>query len=231
MKTPLLPLLLTVLLAACASNPPAPIVHQPMSVRPQTAAAIAPPSSGSIFNADSGARRLALFEDRRSTRVGDILTVLIDERISTSSKANTSTSRDGSIEMEGSVGANGIPLFPDKLEQIMGVNANSGVNQQQAGKGETSSSNAFSGTITVTVIETLPNGNLLVSGEKQLAINAETEFLRFSGVVNPDDIRAGNTISSLKVADARLEHRGAGAIARAQEPGWLARFFQSVAPF
>lgn len=226
----LLPLLLTVL-TGCASSPPPAIVHQPMSVRPQSETAVAAPTSGAIFNGNTGSRRLALFEDRRSTRVGDILTVVIDERISASSRANTSTSRDGSIEMGGSVDASGIPLFPDKLEQIMGVNANSGVNQEQSGQGQTSSSNSFSGTITVTVIETLPNGNLLVSGEKQLAINAETEFLRFSGVVNPDDIRAGNTVSSLKVADARLEHRGAGAIARAQEPGWLARFFQSVSPF
>lgn len=230
MKTTL-PLLASLLLAACGSNPPATIVQQPMSVRPNSEAAIAPASDGSIFNANAGAKRLALFEDRRSTRVGDILTVVIDEKISASSKANTSTSRDGSFDMGGSVGAGGIPLFSDKLEQLMSANASAGTKLDHDGEGSTSSSNAFSGTITVTVIETLPNGNLVISGEKQLAINAETEFLRFSGIVNPDDIHAGNNVSSLKVADARLEHRGAGAIARAQEPGWLSRFFQTMAPF
>lgn len=222
---------LLAVLAACGTNPPPSIVQQPMSVRPAPEAAPQAAEDGSIFNGSRNARRMALFQDRRSTRVGDIVTIVINEQISASSKANTSASRDGSLTADGSIGANGIPYFPDALERIMGVNASTGTTLEHKGEGATSSSNAFSGTITVTVIEALPNGNLVVSGEKQLAINAETEYLRFSGVINPDDIGAGNTVSSLKVADARLEHRGAGNIARAQEPGWLARFFQSIAPF
>lgn len=222
---------LILLLSGCANNPPPSIVQQPMSVRPAPLSNVDAPSDGSIFNANTNAKRMALFEDRRSTRIGDILTVVIDEKIATEAKADTTSSRNGSFTAKGSVDANGIPLFPNKLEQIMGVNASTSNVLANTGTGTTSSSNTFSGTITVTVVDVLPNGNLLVSGEKQIAINSDTEFLRFSGVVNPDDIRGGNNVSSLKVADARLEHRGAGAIARAQEPGWLHRFFQSIAPF
>lgn len=225
----LLALCSVLLVAACASNPPPTIVHQPMSVRPDPVEPTRQANAGAIINLDPAAKRLALFEDRRATRVGDILTVLIEEKVSATSKADTSASHEGSVTLKGALDP--IPLFPDKLEQIMAVDASVSNKQGHTGKGSTSSSNTFSGTITVTITEVLPNGNLLVSGEKQVAVNAETEYLRFSGVVNPDDVKAGNIISSLKVADARVEHRGAGSIARAQEPGWLGRFVQSILPF
>ena len=83
----------------------------------------------------------------------------------------------------------------------------------------------------MTVIEVLPNGNLVVSGEKQIGINTGSEFVRLSGVVNPTTILAGNVVSSIQVADARLEYRGTGSVDEAQTIGWLARVFQSVLPF
>jgi flagellar L-ring protein precursor FlgH len=89
----------------------------------------------------------------------------------------------------------------------------------------------FTGTITVTVIEVMPNGNLLVSGEKQVSIGAGTEYIRLSGIVNPYFINAANTISSASVADARIEYKESGVISEAQVFGWLARFFMSVLPF
>jgi flagellar L-ring protein precursor FlgH len=99
------------------------------------------------------------------------------------------------------------------------------------GKGETNAENTFTGNITVTVIEVLANGNLLVSGEKQIAIHNEHEFLRFSGVINPLDIKSGNQISSTKVADARIEQRANGVVGDAQDAGWLQKFFMSVAAY
>lgn len=98
------------------------------------------------------------------------------------------------------------------------------------GKGATGTDNEFNGTITVTVIEVLPNGNLLVSGEKQVGINQNVETLRFSGVVNPATVLPGNLVSSTQIADARLEVRGRGDIDRAQTTGWLTRFFLSFLP-
>jgi flagellar L-ring protein precursor FlgH len=81
------------------------------------------------------------------------------------------------------------------------------------------------------VIEVLPNGNLRVAGEKQIGIRQNSEVLRFSGVVDPERIQAGNVVSSTQVADARLDYRGGGYIEEAQIQGWLARFFNSWSPF
>mgnify|MGYP003332853604 CR=1 FL=1 len=86
-------------------------------------------------------------------------------------------------------------------------------------------------TITVTVIEVYPNGNLLVSGEKQIGLKEGEEFIRFSGVVNPMNITASNTVQSTQVADARIEYRGNGQVDSAQVMGWLAKFFLTFLPF
>jgi flagellar L-ring protein FlgH len=99
-----------------------------------------------------------------------------------------------------------------------------------SGKGASSADNNFTGTITVTVIEVLPNGNLVVSGEKQVAINQGNEFIRFSGVVNATQISGANTVQSTQVADARIEYRANGYIDEAQVMGWLARFFLTFMP-
>jgi flagellar L-ring protein precursor FlgH len=99
------------------------------------------------------------------------------------------------------------------------------------GGGTSGSDNTFTGTITLTVLEVLPNGNLVVSGEKQLGINQGSEFVRVSGVVNPINILPGNVVLSTLLADARLEYRGTGYIDEAQNMGWLARIFQVILPF
>jgi flagellar L-ring protein precursor FlgH len=100
-----------------------------------------------------------------------------------------------------------------------------------SGKGDTASDNTFTGTITVTVVEVLANGNMVVSGEKQIGINQNADTLRFSGVVYPATIQADNSVLSAQVADARLQVRGSGDIDRAQTTGWLSRFFLSWMPF
>jgi flagellar L-ring protein FlgH len=94
-----------------------------------------------------------------------------------------------------------------------------------------SASNTFTGTIGVTVSEVLPNGNLIVVGEKQVAMDKGIEFIRFSGMVNPDTIQPGNTVSSTLVADARVEYRTSSQIDRAEMNSMMSRFFQSLLPF
>ena len=111
----------------------------------------------------------------------------------------------------------------------MELSAKSGVSH--SGKGEAAANNVFNGTITVTVIDVMPNGNLLVSGEKQVSIGAGTEYIRLSGIVNPYFISTANSISSANVADARIEYKESGIISEAQVMGWLARFFLSALPF
>ena len=220
MKYRLLAVLAALSISACTTVPPT-NVHQPMTARPaprqETAAA-----SGSIYQA--GTSR-TLFEDRRARYVGDTMTILITETTSASTKSNTTANRSTSI----SASVPTISGLPGKSLQGLDLSANSANNL--AGKGDAAANNVFTGSITVTVIEVLPNGNLQVSGEKQVSIGAGTEFIRLSGIVNPYFISTANTISSTNVADARIEYKESGVISEAQIMGWLARFFMSVLPF
>ena len=99
------------------------------------------------------------------------------------------------------------------------------------GEGASSQSNRLQGDITVTVAQRLPNGNLLVRGQKWIAINQGKEYVRIQGIVRPIDIDPDNSISSLKVADARISYGGTGALADANRPGLLSRFFNMGLPF
>lgn len=220
MKSRLLLILLGIVISGCTTVPPT-NVHQPMTARPAPRTETLP-ASGSIYQA--GASR-TLFEDRRARYVGDTMTIAIAETTSASTKSNTNASRSTSIDAS-------VPLItglPGKSLQGMGLSATG--SNTLAGKGDAAANNVFTGTITVTVIEVLSNGNLLVSGEKQVSIGAGTEYIRLSGIVNPYFINAANTISSGNVADARIEYKESGVISEAQVMGWLARFFLSVLPF
>lgn len=209
-------------------------VHEPTTTRPAPAAASAASAAagGAIFQAAS---YRPLFEDRRARYVGDTLTVVLNEKISASQKSNTSVSRTGSVEVDVPKVTlpliDNVPTVKGYLKRLPGTEIDATSSNKMDGKGETASSNLFTGTITVTVVEVLPNGNLIVSGEKQIGTNREKETLRFSGVVNPATIVAGNTVSSTQVADARLDYRGEGAVDSAQVMGWLARFFLTFLPF
>jgi len=210
------------LLAACTTVPPT-NVHQPMTARPQPrpeqlAAALA--STGSIYQA--GASR-TLFEDRRARHVGDTITVTITENTSAATKSNNNIAKTGSINA--SIGPN-LNLPGKTLTELKANSSN-----VASGKGDAAANNVFTGTITVTVVEVLPNGNLLVSGEKQVATGHGQEHIRLSGIVNPYFVNASNTIASSQIADARIEYKESGAISEAQVIGWLARFFLTVMPF
>ena len=207
-------------LSACTTVPPT-NVHQPMTARPAPRGEN-PAPNGSIYQA--GVSR-TLFEDRRARYVGDTLTITITETTSASTASNTKASRSGSI----SASVPTVSGLPGKSLQGLELSASSDITHD--GKGDAAAKNAFTGSITVTVIEVLANGNLLVSGEKQVAIGAGTEYIRLSGVVNPYFINAANTISSTNVADARIEYKESGVISEAQVMGWLARFFLSTLPF
>ena len=205
--------------AACNTVPPT-NVHQPMSVRPTPRNEQL--ANGSIYQA--GVSR-SLFEDRRARYVGDTMTIVIAETTSASTKSSTNVSRNSSI----SASVPTVSGVPGKSLQGLALAAESA--NSLACKGDAAANNVFTGNITVTVVEVLPNGNLLVSGEKQVSIGHGTEYIRLSGVVNPYFISTANTISSANVADARIEYKESGAISEAQVMGWLARFFMTVLPF
>jgi len=201
-------------------------VREPTTARPEqplrVAAVERPATNGSIFASDSF---VPLFEDRRARRVGDTLVVVITENLSATRSSDTSSQRTGSNALA-------VPKvfgLPGKFVQGDTLTASS--DNKFEGKGATSSANTFTGTMTVTVVEVLPNGNLVVSGEKQVGVNRDSQTIRLSGVVNPAQIVSGNSINSTQIADARIDYRGKGAIDEAQTMGWLARFFLSVLPF
>ena len=219
--TKLLLVLTCMLLPACAVNQP-PIVHQPMTARPLPDTSGRPQPAGSIFQQ---ANFRPLFEDRRARFVGDTLTILISEKTAANKKSGASAERKSDV----SVAVPIVKGVPGKSFQGMELDASSASTFD--GKGQAAASNDFTGTLTATVIEVLPNGNLLVSGEKQIAMSQGSEFIRFSGVVNPVTVSTTNTVVSTQVADARIEYRANGYIDEAQTMGWLARFFNNVLPY
>ena len=218
---------LAMLISGCAAPPT--VTHQPNTLRPyQPSLAVTQPNGGilqAVNLATGGVRYTPLFEDRRARNIGDTIIVTLNEKTNASKSSGSNIDRSGNIDFS-VPSLLGVPLKLLTKHATMEAKANNSFE----GSGESSSKNDFKGTITVTVIEALPNGNLVVSGEKQIGINQGHEYIRLSGVVNPVHI-LGNTISSTQIADARIEYRGTGYIDEAQTMGWLSRFFLTVSPF
>ena len=212
-----LPLFLT----ACVTTTPPTSVQQPMTARPEPRN-YAAPANGAIYNVASAR---PLFEDRRARFVGDLITINIAEKTSASKNSENKTTRSESI-------AASIPTVVGlPIKTLQGTSLSASESNNFAGKGQNTSANDFTSSLTVTVIEVLPNGNLLVSGEKQIGLKEGEEFIRFSGVVNPNTITTANTVQSTQVADARIEYKANGFIDSSQVMGWLSRFFLTFLPF
>mgnify|MGYP000896984884 FL=1 len=210
------------LLAGCQTlnAPPKVDVAEPTHALP-----VAQPApmvnNGAIFQA---AQYRPLFEDHRARLVGDTLTVQIVEKVSATQKSTSSIDKSGEL----SAGITALPLF--KSNSFARANAAGSSSNTFSGKGSTENSNDFSGTITATVTGVLPNGHLLIAGEKQIGVNHNVDVLRFSGQVDPRAIQPGNSVASAQIANVRIEHRGRGAQAEANGIGWLSRFFLNVLP-
>lgn len=214
-------MLLPALLAGCATTVPPTSVHQPMTARPESRN-YAPPANGAIYNVASAR---PLFEDRRARFVGDTITINIAEKTTASKNSENKTTRSASVTASVPTVV-GLPI-----KTLQGTSLSASDSNNFGGKGQNTSTNDFTSSLTVTVIEVLPNGNLLVSGEKQIGLKEGEEFIRFSGVVNPNTITTSNTVQSTQVADARIEYKANGFIDSAQAMGWLSRFFLSFLPF
>lgn len=204
-------------LAACVV---APSRDEP-AVPPEAAAVAMPASAGAIYSAGGG---LALFEDQKARRVGDLLTVVLVEKTNAEKKANTSTAKKTS---DGIVNPTlfGRPLSVNGTG-VLGFDL--GSDQSFTGGGASTQSNTLSGSVTVIVTRVLPNGNLVVRGEKQVSLNQGVERVALEGIVRPIDITANNSVTSDRIANAKISYAGNGAVADANAMGWLARFFNSV---
>lgn len=212
------------LLGACSVLPTTAKVDvlEPTQARP--AVPVVPViANGSLFQS-AGYR--PLFETHRARLVGDIVNVTIVEKIAAKQESTSSIEKTGDV----SASVSAVPLLRAEQLAKLRLSANGTSSNTFDGKGTTESSHNFVGTITATVIEVLPNGHLVISGEKQIGVNKNVELLRFSGQVDPTTIQPGNTVASTQVANVRIEQRGRGAQADAQGIGWLAHFFLSILP-
>lgn len=210
--------LLVVALGGCAATPSS-IVSGPKSARPLTSEQLqAVPNNGAIYQASAFR---PVFEDRRARHIGDVLTLVITERTSANKSGTASGNKTGNVSA----------AIPKKLQGTFGNPLAVSSESSYADGDAQTASNAFTGTMGITVVEVLSNGNLIVAGEKQVGMNKGTEYIRFSGMINPDSIATGNTVSSTAVADARVEYRTANTIDRAELSSMASRFFQSLLPF
>jgi flagellar L-ring protein precursor FlgH len=177
-------------------------------------------SPGTIY---TPATSFDLFMDLRARSVGDILTIELVERTDASKESSSSAAKDTSVDT-------GIPIFAGQPITRNGrpiLNAEIAGSRTFDGSADASQSNRLDGSITVTVAERLPNGNLLVRGEKLININQGEEYIRLQGIIRPVDIGPANSIPSTKVADAKISYSGKGHLADSSKPGFLARFFNS----
>lgn len=182
-------------------------------------------TAGSLYKEQRG---LSLFADTRARSVGDIISVVLTESTQASKNADTAIGRDSGIEVSQ-------PTVFGRANPDFGVNDITNLTLEQniesssefTGNGSSNQSNSLRGAIAVQVARVLPNGNLMIQGEKWLALNKGEEFIQLRGIVRPEDISATNTISSTLVADARISYGGTGMIDRANSPGWFSKFFNS----
>lgn len=234
-------------LVGCATADKEPLVKSATTIRP-VAPNTQPSNPGSLFptgNAAAGNFR-PLFEDARARNVGDTLTIVLNE--STRANRSSSASAEKTSEIASNADFGSLAGIGGALRGLPGAGLARAAGSRAAaagraldgisadgtltyeGTGTSTAQNAFTGTITATVLEVLPNGNLVVAGEKQVAVSSDEEIIRVSGVVSPADL-VRNQITSSRVADLRLEYRGRGFGDDTNKPGWLMGILLKLAPF
>lgn len=214
-------------LSACNSLPQTVSVDFPETTQAKPMAPVPvahAPATGSMFQKAS---YRPAFEDPRARAVGDNITIQIIEKVTASQVSKSTANRTSS----GSASVSAFPIQSPLDLANLKAGITTGSANDFSGKGGTESANTFYGTITATVVDVLPNGHLLVAGDKQIGVNQNVDVMRFSGTIDPRLIQPGNLINSTQVANARMESKGRGAQAEAQTVGWLMRFFFSFLPF
>ncbi len=207
------------LVSACSTTHQAVSDPEYAPVRPVNAQPL-PVSDGAIYKAGFS---LALFEDTKAHRVGDIITVILQEKTNASKKASTNTAKDAAVTIAApTLFGRGVSYGGDAV-----LSATIDAERDFQGEGDSTQSNSLSGEITVTVAEVYVNGNMLIRGEKLLTLNQGSEHVRISGIIRPIDITPSNTVLSSQVANAKIIYGGQGVLADANTKGWLQRIFDS----
>jgi flagellar L-ring protein precursor FlgH len=227
------PTLLALGLVGCAT-PPAPLAHSP-EFAPVMPVAVTQQrvATGAIYN---GRQSDNFFGRSRNYRVGDLITVLLNEATQAGRSQSASVSREASNDVIPSgitAKALRIPakIFGSKGEGAFnGLNLNS-ANIESGGTGEADQRASLTGAVSVTVVEVLANGNLMVRGEKQLALTEGAEVIQVSGIIRPDDVSPNNMVQSRRLANAQIAYRGTGDMANAAKPGWGTKALLAIWPF
>jgi len=218
MKLKIFLLFVVLLSSGCSTIRPtdktdfAPVVRPHVSSQPVY-------KSGSLYQTSN----MLLFEDPRPHKIGDLLTVVLQESTNASKTASTSTSKSDDNTLN-SPTLFGNPVTNGGTEIL---NTDYAQDRSFSGEGDSSQSNSLTGNITVTVVDVLSNNNLVVQGEKWLTLNQGDEYVRIQGVVRPQDVRSDNTVLSTRIADAQIAYSGEGFVQESNEQGWLAQFFNS----
>ncbi len=233
--TALLTLVVALGLSGCATAP-APLKHSP-DFAPVLPVEIEKPrvATGAIY---IGRQSDNFFGRSRSYKVGDLITVLLNESTQADRRQSGTISRESSNDVIPS----GLTSRVQNLSlptRIMGttlggvlndVNLNS-ANIESTGSGEANQRASLTGALSVTVVEVLSNGNLMVRGEKQLALTEGAEIIQVSGILRPNDVSPNNTVQSRRLANAQISYRGTGDMANASRAGWGTSALMKLWPF
>lgn len=232
MKIKLALLGFSLLLGACASAPQ-PKPNDPSFAPVQPGALMPPPpSNGSIYQQGYG---MSLWEDQRARRVGDVITVMLQEQTVSTKKSGTTIKKDSKTDMPAPTVMGMSPAIktPGLITGVtdaasLTLENSADAKREFSGSGDSGQSNKLQGSITVTVADVLPNGVLVVRGEKWMTLTNGEEFIRIQGLVRTSDIRPDNSVLSTRLADARITYSGTGELADAAHQGWLSKFFNST---
>lgn len=210
---------------------PACVVQQPVQPDDPFYAPVMNPSETPVQTSNGSLYRdnvaIGLFADRKATRIGDIITIVLQERTASRKSSNIEMLKDNEIQI-----APGTVLGTQPSLGELGLGVDLTAEREFTGEADADQSNQLTGTISVTVADTLPNGTLVVRGEKWMTLNRGNEYIRISGLVRPDDVTPDNRVSSTKIANARITYSGTGEFADSQKMGWVSRFFNSpIWPF
>jgi flagellar L-ring protein precursor FlgH len=216
-------------LTGCASTVEAPQVSQGVDQMPRTSSMIAPPgvpdvpAEGTLWREDG--QMLSLFVTPKARDIGNILTVKIVESSSAKNSATTKTGRNSTI-------SGGIDEFFTLEKYITPYTQVSGsFDSEFEGDGSTDRSGKLKATITVRVVDVLPDGNLRIAGSREIAVNNERQFITLTGFVRPEDVDYTNTVLSTYISDARIVYSGSGIVNDRQRPGWMMRTLDAIWPF
>ena len=190
-------------------------------------------SEGGLWPGDTS--KNLLFEDTKARRVGDIVTVVVNETATSSQTASTDTSKDSNISLD----TDGILGLPANLniQNFLGLgtafdpNLSANTSRSSAGSGTTTRAGTLTATISAVITEIMPSGNFIIEGKRSVTVNNEEQIMILRGMVRPEDISFQNTVESTLIANASIILSGQGVVADEQRVGWMTRLIALIWPF